>query len=160
MTAVSTFPDESRVWIYQADRPFSDPEIRTANEDIQAFCRQWTSHNNELKATGSIVHHQFVVLVVDETQASTSGCSIDKSIAFVKNMEQKYGRTLLDRNLVAYMDDQDQVLTIPLKDLHLAVKNGKLNMSTKVFDNLVATQKDFTTRWVVPLGTSWLKKFT
>jgi hypothetical protein len=106
------------------------------------------------------MHDQFVILVVDETKSSTSGCSIDKSVAFVKNLEQKYKRNLLDRGQVAYLDDKEQIHTIPLKDLKEAVQQGKLNMNTRVFDNLVATRKDYISKWVVPLGDSWMKKFT
>ncbi len=159
MRNLLAFPDESRVWVYQADRPFEDADIIPANEDIEAFCVQWTSHNKELKAIGGIMHDLFVVLVVDETKASTSGCSIDKSLAFVKNLEHKYNRKLLDRGLVAYLDDREQIHTIPLNDLKDAVKNGKVNMGTRVFDNLVATRKDYITRWAVPIGESWMKKY-
>ncbi len=117
MRNLLAFPDESRVWIYQADRPFEDADIMNANDDIEVFCGQWTSHNKELKAIGGIMHDLFVVLVVDETKSSTSGCSIDKSVQFVKNMEQKYHRRLLERSLVGYLDDQEQIHTIPLAQL-------------------------------------------
>ena len=105
------------------------------------------------------MHDLFVVLVVDETKASTSGCSIDKSVAFVKNLEHKYHRTLLERDQVAYLDDEEQLHTIPLKDLKEALSQGKINFKTRVFDNLVASRKDYITRWVTPLGESWMKKF-
>jgi len=160
MRNLLAFPDESSVWVYQADRPFEDVDIMPANENIVAFCGQWTSHNKGLKASGGIMHDLFVVLVVDESKAPTSGCSIDKSLAFVKNLEQKYNRRLLDRGQVAYLDDREQIHTIPLTELKDAVKNGKLNLKTRVFDNLVTTRKDYITRWVVPLGESWMKKFT
>jgi len=159
MRNLLAFPDESRVWVYQADRPFDEADIFPANEDIDEFCNQWTSHNKELRALGGIMHDQFLVLVVDETKASTSGCSIDKSVAFVKNMEQKYKRKLLDRDQVAYLDEQEQIHTIPLNKLKEAVNDGKLQMDTKIFDNLVANRKDYISRWVRPLGNSWMKKF-
>lgn len=129
------------------------------NDDIIRFCEQWTSHNRELKAIGGVMHDQFVVLVVDETKASTSGCSIDKSVAFVKNLEQKYNRTLLERDKVAWLDEKGEIHTIPLQQLKEAVTSGKMHMETKVFDNLVANRRDYITRWTVPLGQSWMKRF-
>jgi len=160
MRNLLAFPDQSKVWIYQADRPFDDIDIMAANEDIEDFCGQWTSHNKELRAIGGIMHDLFVVLVVDETKASTSGCSIDKSVAFVKNLEHKYHRKLLERDQVAYLDSEEQLHTIPLKDLKEALSQNKINLQTRVFDNLVASRKDYITRWVTPLGESWMKKFT
>jgi hypothetical protein len=159
MRNLLAFPDESRIWIYQADRPFEDADIGRINEDIDSFCEQWTSHNRDLKAIGGVMHDLFVVLVVDETQASTSGCSIDKSVAFVKSLEQKYGRKLLERNNVAWLDENEQIHILSLDALKKAVEDGRMNMDTRVFDNLVATRKDYISRWTVPLGESWMKRF-
>ncbi len=159
MRNLLAFPDESRVWIYQADRPFDDADIASANQDIEEFCIQWTSHNRELRAIGGIMHDLFVVLVVDETQSSASGCSIDKSVTFVKYMEQKYKRRLLDRDQIAYLDDHEHIHTLPLKKLKDAVQQGELEMDTKVFNNLVANRKDYIRGWVTPLGESWMKRF-
>jgi hypothetical protein len=159
MRNLLAYPDESRVWIYQADQPFNDGDIISVNEDIEAFCEQWTSHNHNLRALGGVMHDLFVVLVADETNTSASGCSIDKSVAFVKRLEQKYHRNLLLRDNVAWLDDNEQIQITPLKELKQAVKDGKINLETPVFDNLVATRKDYISRWTVPLGNSWMKRF-
>lgn len=160
MRNLLAFPDESRVWIYQADKPFNEEDIMHINEDIDTFCEQWTSHNRDLRAIGGVMHDLFVVLVVDESQSSASGCSIDKSVAFVKSLEQKYGRKLLERNNVAWLDENEQIHTIPLQELQGAVREGKISMQTRVFDNLVANRRDYINRWTVPLEGSWMKKFT
>ena len=159
MRNLLAYPDESRVWIYQADKPFADADIPAINEDISRFCEQWTSHNRALRAIGGVMHDLFVVLVVDETRADASGCSIDKSVAFVKSLEQKYHCRLLERNNIAWLDDQEQIHVTPLGNLKDELHSGKLNMSTYVFDNLVANRKDFISRWVVPLEQSWVKRF-
>ncbi len=159
MRNLLAFPDESRVWIYQADRPFEDGDIPKINEDIESFCTQWTSHNHELKAIGGVMHDLFVVLVVDETNSSASGCSIDKSVAFVKSLELKYGRKLLERNNVAWLDQDEQLQITPLACLKAVVESGRVKMDTRVFDNLVNTRKDYISRWTVPLGESWMKRF-
>ncbi len=160
MRNLLAFPDESRIWIYQADRPFEEDDVMKINDEIDAFCMHWTSHSKDLHAIGGIMHDQFVVLVVDETQASTSGCSIDKSVAFVKSLERKYDRSLLERNRIAWLDDREEIHTISLAELSKEVSNGTVTMDTKVFDNLVANRKDYISRWTVPLGQSWMKKFT
>ena len=160
MRNLLAFPDESRVWIYQADKPFNEADIIEINEEIDRFCQQWTSHNNDLRSLGGVMHDQFVVLVVDETRSSASGCSIDKSVVFIKYLEQKYGRRLLERNNVAWLDEEEHIHTLPLSDLKKAVAEGHIGMGTKVFDNLVATRKDYLSRWTVPLGESWMKRFT
>ena len=159
MRNLLAYPDESRVWIYQADRPFEDSDVPLLNEEIDSFCQQWTSHNHDLRALGGVMHDQFVVLVVDETQTSTSGCSIDKSVAFIKYLEQKYNRKLLERDKVAWVDENEKIHTVPLAELGKAVKEGMIDLETKVFDNLVSNRREFLDRWTVPLGRSWMKRF-
>jgi hypothetical protein len=159
MRNLLAFPDESRVWIYQSDSPFAEADIQRINEDIEGFCTQWTSHNRALKAIGGVMHDLFVVLVVDETMSPSSGCSIDKSVAFVKSLEQKYGRKLLERNNIAWLDENEQIHIIPLAGLKEAISSGRMKMETLVFDNLVASRKDYLQRWTVPVGESWMKRF-
>jgi len=159
MRNLLAYPDESRVWIYQADKPFAEGDIIHINEDIDHFCDQWTSHNRDLRALGGVMHDLFVVLVVDETMASTSGCSIDKSVAFVKSLEQKYDRKLLERNNIAWLDGDEQLHITPLAELKEAISAGRMSLNTPVFDNLVATRKEYISRWTVPLGASWMKRF-
>ncbi len=159
MRNLLAFPDESKMWIYQAELPFDEGAIDAINEEINNFCTQWTSHNRDLKAIGGVMHDLFIVLVVDETQSSASGCSIDKSVAFVKYLEHKYGRKLLLRNNVAWLDKNENIHLTPLEALNGAVSEGKMDMNTLVFDNLVATRKDYLKRWTVPLGESWMKRF-
>lgn len=159
MRNLVAFPDESRVWIYQADSPFADIDIPEINEAIASFCNQWTSHNHELRAIGGVMHDLFVVLVVDETMSSASGCSIDKSVAFVKWLEQKYGRKLFERNNVAWLDSNEQIHITSLTALPREFADGKIDMDTPVFDNLVSTRKEYISRWTLPLGESWMKRF-
>src|SRR5688572_6248254 len=159
MRNLLAYPDESRVWIYQADQPFHEEDIPAINADIDTFCEKWTSHNKELHALGGVIHDQFIVLVVDQTRTSASGCSIDKSVAFIKDLEQKYKRSLLERDKVAWLDENEQIHTIPLSQLKDAVGRGEIKLENKVFDNLVSTRKDFIQRWTVPLGESWMKRF-
>ncbi len=159
MRNLLAFPDESRVWVYQADRPFAEEDVEAANREIEEFCRHWTSHHQDLRALGGIMHDLFVVLVADETMTSASGCSIDKSVAFIKSLEQKYGRRLLERHRVAWLDEQEQIHITPLERLKQAIDSGQMTPDTRVFDNLVANRRDYLARWVVPLKDSWMKRF-
>jgi len=66
---------------------------------------------------------------------------------------------LLERDKVAWLDENEQIHTIPLSQLKDAVGRGEIKLENKVFDNLVSTRKDFIQRWTVPLGESWMKRF-
>ncbi|UPT69069.1 MAG: hypothetical protein M0D57_10815 [Sphingobacteriales bacterium JAD_PAG50586_3] len=79
------YPAMLRVWIYQADRLLTDSEQQMLAEASAQFVAQWSAHGTPLTAAAQVLNGYFLVLGVDEAQAQASGCSIDKSVNFVKS---------------------------------------------------------------------------
>jgi hypothetical protein len=148
------FSENSRVWIYQADRKLSDKEAQQLQQQLNSFTQTWTAHNNELKAGAEIRYNRFILLVVDESQAGASGCSIDKSVNFMKQVEQQYNINLFDRFNLAYRDGEE-VLSAPRAQFEELIKQGAINQDTIVFNNLVQTLAELNTKWEVPFKNSW-----
>lgn len=155
---LESYPDTARVWIYQADREIDAVQAERVNEAVQRFAAQWISHSQSLKATGGLLHQRFLVLVVNEYVAGVSGCSIDSSVAFVKQMGDALGVDFMDRMTFAYAS-LDGVQTVHKNDLATAYATGVVDDSTLFFDNLVNSKSDFVNRWMKPLGESWMKRF-
>lgn len=152
-----SFPDESRVWVFQANEPIPDEALNEAHFIISEFAKAWTSHQIDLRSTGSILHNRFVVLVVDETKAGASGCSIDTAMRFVQDLGKKYHVDFLDRMKFTYVKD-DTLYTVSRDELRDLYDKGVINDSTLIYDNLVNNKSDFLSKWVVPLGDSWLRR--
>ncbi len=151
-------PDSSRMWIYQADRPFGDDELLEVEQAARIFADSWRAHGNELKAAYKIEHRQFLILAVDESYAVASGCSIDDSVAFIKNMEQKLGIQLLNRSKVAlYVDGK--VVIHPLKEIKSHIEGGKIKKDTLVFNGFIDKLKDFRSSWTQPASQSWMSRY-
>ncbi len=148
------FSENSRVWIYQADRKLTDAETQQLQQQLNSFTQSWTAHNNALKAGAEIRYNRFIVLVVDESQAGASGCSIDKSVNFMKQVEQHYNINLFDRFNLAYRD-ADEVLSAPRAQFEELIKQGTINQDTIVFNNLVQTLAELDAKWEVPFKNSW-----
>ncbi len=157
MTTYDILPDTTRVWIYQAQTPFTENKVSEIRQHISNFTTSWVSHNNQLRAFGDIYHNQFIVLMVDESLAGASGCSIDKSVHFIKQIEQHYKVDLFDRMTFTYKDGE-AVKSSPRMEFAQLYKSGKINDATLVFDNLVKTKGDFDANWIKPLGESWHKR--
>lgn len=145
---------QSRVWVYQANRPLLLDEIPTINEAIAKFTTGWVAHNVALKAFGKVYHNRFIVLMVDETGQSATGCSIDKSVKFLQQLEEQLGISLFDRLHLAYEMDGG-IATIHKDDLDQALEAGQLHLETPVFNNLVQTKAEFEQQWRIPLRDSW-----
>ena len=80
----SNFPNESRIWLYLADRPLEKKEEEWFNAELGLFLNSWSAHNKQLQCDGIILFAQYVVLVVNEGFEKASGCSIDSSTHFMK----------------------------------------------------------------------------
>ena len=148
---------ESRVWIYQSSRPFTADEQLKLNEMLAQFSTAWTSHSQQLRAHSKIYKDRFVVLMVDESQAGASGCSIDKSVHFLQQVQAHFGVDLFDRMQFAYLAE-DEVKVLPKAAFGAAYQEGAINDQTLVFDNLVKTKADFESKWIKPLAESWHKR--
>lgn len=149
------FSENSRVWIYQADRELNNSETTQLQQQLSGFTQSWTAHDNQLKAGAEIRYNRFIVLVVDESQAGASGCSIDKSVNFMKQIEQHYHINLFDRFNLAYRGTNGELLSAPRAQFEELIKKGSINQDTIVFNNLVQTLADLDTKWEVPFKNSW-----
>jgi hypothetical protein len=94
---LSNFPPETRVWVYQADRVLNETEKNWLGEQIDAFTAGWASHGTQLCAAGEVYNDFTVILAVDTSKANSSGCSIDKSVHFMKEAGKALGTDFFNR---------------------------------------------------------------
>lgn len=147
-------PDSSRVWVFQANRSFSEDELEQIQPKILAFLKDWTAHGQALQAAFEIRYNRFIVLGLDESQASASGCSIDKSVHFIQSLEKEYKVDLLDKMNVSFKSGEF-VAHKPLLDFKKMVKQKAVSPQTIVFNNLVNTKAEYKELWEVPITESW-----
>jgi hypothetical protein len=150
------FSPQSKVWIYQSNRRFTDQETSEIQNILNDFVAQWTAHGHQLKAKAEIFHQYFIVLTVDQDVANATGCSIDASVRVIKEIESKFGLDLFDRFNMAYKIDDD-VHVATKEDFETLISIKKIGLDTIVFNNLVQTLEDFEQKWEVPLQDSWHK---
>jgi len=148
------FSENSRVWVYQSDRELTDNEALQIKVLLDNFTTGWTAHNNQLKARAEIRYNRFIILIVDESQAGASGCSIDKSVHFMQQIEAQFGINLFDRFNLAYRQGSE-VLSAPRAQFEELLKQGNINTDTIVFNNLVQNLTELENKWEVPFKNSW-----
>ena len=152
-------PSNSRVWIYQSDREFSDQEINFITEKAIEFIDQWTKHGFNLKGSFTIKYNQFLVLAVDEGFNNVSGCSIDSSVRFVKELEKSLEVDMMNKMNISFKDDDDDINIVRMSDFKEFTKSNKITSETIVFNNMISTKQELNVHWEVPLINSWHKRF-
>jgi hypothetical protein len=131
----SDYHPQSRVWIYQSYRDMNAAEEQTITSELKNFCKTWTAHQVALRAV-----------------SGASGCSIDKSVHVIQQIEQHYQMQLLNRlNLILLQVDELHTATFS------EVKN-KLHQwqDAYLFDNSITSLQQLYTRWLIPVKDSYL----
>ncbi|MHC9087124.1 ABC transporter ATPase [Tenacibaculum sp. IMCC1] len=157
-TEYKKLPQNSRVWVYQSDREFTQEEIELISAKALLFIDNWTRHGDDLKGSFTIKYNQFLVLGVDENFNNVSGCSIDASVRFIQELEKELELDLMNKMNVSFKDG-DNINIVKLPEFQNFAKEQKITAETVVFNNMVNTKGDFETKWEVPANQSWHARF-
>jgi len=158
LTQFENLPDDSRVWIYQANRKLSDDEVAQITEKTEDFLTKWTAHGADLEAAVEMRYNRFIVLGLNQANASASGCSIDASVHFIQSLQEEYDLDLLDKMNVTFYSG-DYIAHKPLAEFRKMAKEKSVSKNTVVFNNLINTKAEYLENWEVPATESWHNRF-
>jgi len=158
LTDFKNLPDKSRVWVYQSNRKLSDEEVTIINHKTKEFLTQWTAHGANLEAGFEVKYNRFIVLGLNQENASASGCSIDASVHFIQQLEKEFEVDLLDKMNVTFYSG-DFIAHKTLIDFRKMAKAKSVSPNTVVFNNLVNTKEEYLESWEVPAKESWHNRF-
>ncbi|WP_460218844.1 ABC transporter ATPase [Psychroserpens sp. MEBiC05023] len=154
----NTLPEESRVWIYQANRSFTDQELSEIKEKLDTFIENWTAHGSDLQSGYTIEYKRFIIIALNQNLNMATGCSIDASVHFIQQLEKAYSVDLMDKMNVSYKQGA-YVAYKSLLDFKKMAKDKAISKNTIVFNNLVTNIAEFKENWEVPASESWHSRF-
>lgn len=157
MEQLANFSDQTRIWIYQANRHFTPEEIPSINQALNSFSKEWAAHGANMKTACFIVDPCFIIMAVDQSNISASGCSIDSSVKILKEIEKKFDLDLFDRLNLSYENEQGQIEIIKMSEFQNGLKSGQFNTNTIVFNNLIDSIQDLRSNWKTTVANSWHK---
>lgn len=143
-------PGYSRIWIYSSDREITGTERIYVKEKLQEFVKGWAAHGKGLLATADVLFDRFILLAVDEQKVRASGCSIDSSVRFIKELGGELNVDFFNR-LKLYVVKDEEIKRIHIADL-------KLHENDLLFDPMIADLNDFRENWLIPVKESLLYK--
>lgn len=155
MTTIDTLPVTSRIWIYQSTRPFTPTEVEGIRNRIKIFASDWMSHGKPVQGSIEILFDRFIVMSINEADEQACGRSVDSSIRLMKELEQQFGLTLLDRMNVAYRKADGSIASCSMQEFEKKLADGEVNERTLVFNNTVHTISEFKKNWEIEVSRSW-----
>lgn len=159
LVELTDLKDHARVWIYASAEVLDAARIAMLSQELANFCSTWESHGKPLVSSFQVIENRFIVLAVDEEMAGASGCSIDKSVAFIKSLVQNGLWQPLENNFIFYINEFDSYDFFDFKKANELFANGTLDSDTLILNNSVQTLGEFRTNWKVPAHRTWLKKY-
>ena len=147
-----------RIWIYTFSKELATTQLTDMYQRCQYFVEHWTAHEVNLDASYEIHKQRLLIFKVDEANYNASGCSIDKQVRFVKELEQLYAIELLNRLLVAY-EHGDEVKVVKQSQIADLLASGAINEQTIIYNNTITNSTELDTNWKVPLHQTWLSKY-
>lgn len=147
-----------RIWIYTLSKELSNEQLVDFKNRCQNFVNSWTAHDVSLDASFELYQNRLLIFKVNEDNYNASGCSIDKQLRFVKEVEQAFSVELLNRLLVAY-ENNNQVEVVKASQIKELLAANTISASTLVFDNTITESSQLTSKWKQPLQATWLAKY-
>jgi hypothetical protein len=146
-----------KVWVYLSSKVLEGEILKGVIEKGQTFVQNWKAHEMPLIASFEVLYQRFIVVKVNETQYNASGCSIDKLLRLIKQLEADYSIELLNRLLVAY-DNNGRVEVVHVSKIKEMLEVGVIKPETIFFDTAVSDSANFL-NWKLPMKDTWLKKY-
>jgi hypothetical protein len=146
------------IWIYTISKKLTSEQLSEINKRCLVFVNGWTAHDVSLDASFEIYKDRLLIFKVNEDKYNASGCSIDKQLRFVKELEQDFSAELLNRLLVAY-EYNDDVVVVKQSQIAELLASKEINENTLVFNNTITESKEIDSKWKQPLQETWLSKY-
>ena len=147
-----------RIWIYTISKLLTEDQLTELKNRCHNFVSTWTAHEVSLDASFELYKNRLLIFKVNEANYNASGCSIDKQVRLVKELEQAFSVELLNRLLVAY-ESNEEVVIVKQSEIASLLQNGTISENTLVFDNTISQSTDLTGNWKRPLKETYLSKY-
>lgn len=155
MSQLNVMPDDTRLWIFQAERTLSNAEKEKVEQSMAQILEGWNAHGRKLTAASEIRYQRFLIVAVDESRATASGCSIDQLFNSIRSIGEELSVDFFDRTQLAYrIKGEPEIHTVPLSEFADKVGSlGKDNLT--VFNNLIDKHKELEKHWETGIDDSW-----
>lgn len=156
-TDFNKMPPESRIWIYQSANQLIDNQVAMIENYLKPAVEKWTAHGTSLLASSKVLHNRFVIVALDESNYPASGCSIDASTHWLKELGTQLSINFFDRS-IAYRDG-NEIKTISPFEVKQKVLEGVISPDTIIFMNNVTSLADLSKTWQIKASDSYMKRY-
>ena len=142
-------------WVFVLNSRLEPNEVSTFEANLAGILDNWKTHGHQLNASCKIYFNQIIQILLDDNSVIASGCSIDSLSKEIMRLAASYDKSILDSNMVAFINDKNEVLLSKRSDIQQLKKRGEIGSNSLVLD--LSTQSSVFSDKLVPLENSWVK---
>ena len=158
MIPFEQLPDDSRAWVFGADRTLNEQQSKQLLEEVDRFLPTWNAHGAPLTVGRDWRYGRFLTIAVDQSTAGASGCSIDGLFRSLKSIEPKLGASLVTSGLIFFRDENGAIQSVDREKFSNLGGEGKIGSNATAFDPTVTSLGEWRARFELPLRDSWHAK--
>ncbi len=147
-------PSSARVWVYLAGRPLTENDKLQISDYLKLQMHTWAAHGEPLHGGFSFVENMFLIISVDQQAHMPSGCSIDASTRWIKEINDTFGIDFLSRSIVT----ENQVL-LPVFQVKKHIEQGIIKQETRIYDQQVGTKAELSDSFLKPASEVFSRYF-
>jgi hypothetical protein len=146
----------SKIWIYQFKKELVIQDLQNIDTKLALFANTWESHGTKLDAKAFILENHFVIIAANEAHFEASGCSIDKSVQVLRNVNEEYKLDLFNRLNIAVVKNE-RIQFYSKAELQEELLKGNFSFEDFYLDVSVVSGNDIS-NLLKPLHQSWFYK--
>ena len=154
--AFETLSDDSRLWVFGAERALSAEEQAVLLAAVDRFLEEWAAHGSPLTGACDLLEECFLVVGVDEASVPPSGCSIDAMVGVLSALEGTMGVALAGHSPIFYRASSGEVERVERTEFRRLAEEGRVGPTTTVFDTtLTRVGRLRDGGWELPASETW-----
>jgi hypothetical protein len=143
-------PPDSPLFIFPFPKPLENSERENVLTKCDLFLSQWKTHEKPIAAKAWLEENQFLLIAVDPSLNSPSGCSKDKLFHFVSILKNQQENHEFPLHLF-WVKSDSELMTFTKKELLENLEKGMLSIENQLFPTWITQLEQYQKEWGKPI---------
>ena len=148
---------DARVWIYQSAVELKIEQISGISEFLVSNLEEWSSHGASLLGSFSFYYNRILIIAADTNFNAASGCSIDTSSRWIKQINSDFELDFFDRSQGYF--ENEELKFFPILQAKKYISSGIITSDTIILNNQISKKSDLEINWKIKASESIFKRY-
>ncbi len=148
---------QARIWIYQSAIELNREQILEISKFLVPNIEEWASHGAPIRGSFSFYFNRFLIIAADTNFNETSGCSIDTSSRWIKQINSDFDLDFFDRSQGYF--ENEELKFFPILQARKHISLGIITSDTIILNNQISIKSDLEINWKIKASESIFKRY-